>query len=121
MGIEQEKVVSEEVMKEEIDKDESKRIKDEPDISVKDNETTLDEDAEAVVSTARFQCDDCPISFPQSSNLEEHISRKHKNKSNKKSKSKEILDSIDRKNGLDGEFTLKDFKTASDALKKTSI
>jgi len=134
--IEQEKVVSEEVMKEEVDKDESKRIKDEPDISVKDNDTTLEEDAEEVVSSkskpkpnkskleaqaARFQCDDCPISFTQSGNLEEHISRKHKNKSNKKSKSKEILDSIDRKNGLDGEFTLKDFKTASDASKKTSI
>merc|ERR1712179_52176 len=132
--IEQEKVVSEEVMKEEVDKDESKRIKDEPDISVKDNDTTLEEDAEESAPSksksikskpeakaARFQCDDCPISFTQSSNLEEQISGKQKNKSNKKSKSKEILDSIDRKNGLDGEFTLKDFKSASDALKKTSI
>ena len=131
--VEQEKIVSEEIIKEGVDKDKTQGIKDDPDNSTKDNDTTLEEDAEEFVlsksksnkskpeaKAARFQCDDCPISFTQASNLEEHRSRKHKDKSTKKSKSKEILDTIDRKNGLDGEFTLKDFKTASDILKKTS-
>jgi len=132
--VEQEKIVSEEIIKEEVVKDKTEGIKDDPDKSTKDNDTTLEEDAEELVLSkskpnkskpeakdARFQCEDCPISFTQTSSLEEHRSRKHKNKTTtKKSKSKEILDTIDRKNGLDGEFTLKDFKNASDILKKTS-
>merc|ERR1712129_159395 len=77
-----------------------------------------------VTKAARFQCDDCPISFTMENNLEEHIARKHKKKiSLNNSKSKEILDAIDRKNAIDGEFskTMKTFKTASDSLKKTNI
>ena len=105
----------------------------EPD-SASDQNTTLEEDTEEVkpkkikskevTKAARFQCDDCPISFTMENNLEEHIARKHKKKiSPNNSKSKEILDAIDRKNAIDGEFskTMKTFKTASDSLKKTNI
>jgi len=129
---EQEKIGSEEVNSESTaDEDEFEKdtevIKDDT-----DQDTTLEEDAEEIqqkkssksksdAKTVRFQCEDCPISFTQSNSLEEHISRKHKKQNATKNKSKEILKAIDKKNGLDGEFTLKDFKNASDALKKTNI
>jgi len=76
---------------------------------------------EAEIKAARFQCSDCPISFTMANNLEEHVARKHPNK--KRTKSKDILDAIDRKNAIDGEFskTMKSFKTAGESLKKTSI
>jgi len=102
----------------------------EPD-SESDKNTTLEEDAEEVkpkkvnkkveIKAARFQCSDCPISFTMANNLEEHVARKHPNKKN--TKSKDILDAIDRKNAIDGEFskTMNSFKTAGESLKKTNI
>jgi len=102
----------------------------EPD-SESDKNTTLEEDAEEVkpkkvtkkaeIKAARFQCSDCPISFTMANNLEEHVARKHPKKKN--TKSKDILDAIDRKNAIDGEFskTMKSFKTAGESLKKTNI
>eukprot|EP00092_Neocalanus_flemingeri_P006752 GFUD01007294.1.p1 GENE.GFUD01007294.1~~GFUD01007294.1.p1 ORF type:complete len:321 (-),score=92.00 GFUD01007294.1:37-999(-) len=73
----------------------------------------------------RFQCSLCPISFTMSSNLEEHIAKKHPNKQKtSNTKSKEILDAIESKNSnSNGDFlkTRNRFKSAGDTQKKTNF
>merc|ERR1719508_92536 len=100
-----------------------------------DQNTTLEEEGDEEKSNetdgklqkekqVRFDCSHCPISFMMSSSLEEHLAKKHPNKQNtSNTRSKEILDAIDRKNSnSDGDFfTLNSFKSASDTLKKTNI
>merc|ERR1719154_785913 len=101
----------------------------EPD-SESDLNTTLEEEAEEDKKPketvdegkkTRFQCDDCPISYIMSSNLEEHIAKKHPKKI---SKSVEILDAIDKRNSnSEGDFNkvMKSFKSANESLKKSNI
>jgi len=120
---EEERLAIKDVIKERIEENEHES----------DQNTTLEEDAEVKTTkiktkeetkTARFQCDDCPISFTQANNLEEHVARKHKKKADtNNTKSKAILEAIDRKNAIDGEFskTMKTFKSGSDSLKTTNI
>jgi len=105
----------------------------EPD-SESDQNTSVEEDDEEKSNKtdvklqkenqARSDCSHCPISFMMSSSLEEHLAKKHPNKpKTSNTRSKEILDAIDRKNSNnDGDFfTMNSFKRASDTLKKTNI
>jgi len=129
---EEERLAIKDVIKERIEENEPES----------DQNTTLEEDAEvktpkmktkaetktatkSETKTARFQCEDCPISFTQANNLEEHVARKHKKKraDADNTKSKAILEAIDRKNAIDGEFskTMKTFKSSGDSLKTTNI